>query len=145
MGGFKVQGRGEDAARVLRDAKAVEQAGAFALVIEGVPPDVAKAITREVSIPTIGIGAGPNCDGQVLVCTDLLGMSRGPSPKFVKRYAAIGDAIIEATKAYAEDVRNGAFPGKEHTYKANESAAAGTKESQSAILLDAPLELDHWH
>lgn len=120
MGGFKVQGRGEDAAeRIVRDAQALEDAGAFAIVVEAVPPDVAARVTESVSIPTIGIGAGHLCDGQVLVSTDLLGLSRGPSPKFVKRYAELGEAVIGAVSAYVREVRSGEFPGAEHAYKPN--------------------------
>ena len=100
LGGFKVQGRGDDAEeKVLADAKAIEEAGAYAIVLEAIPPDLAAKVTAAVGVPTIGIGAGPRCDGQVLVCTDLLGMSRGHSPKFAKHYAELGDAIVAATQA----------------------------------------------
>lgn len=117
MGGFRVQGKGEDAAaRIVADARAIEQAGAYSLVIEGVPADLAHRITDAVSIPTIGIGAGPECDGQVLVCYDLLGMVRDLKPKFVKRYAELGDAVVSATRAFAEEVRSGAFPAAEHSF-----------------------------
>ncbi len=117
MGGFRVQGKGEDAAaRIVADARAIEQAGAYSLVIEGVPADLAHRITDAVSIPTIGIGAGPACDGQVLVCYDLLGMVRDLKPKFVKRYAELGDAVVSATRAFAEEVRSGAFPAAEHSF-----------------------------
>ncbi len=120
VGGFTVQGRGDvAAARVLADAQAIEEAGAYAIVLEAIPPDVAECVTAAVSIPTIGIGAGPACDGQVLVCTDLLGMARGHVPKFVKGYAPIGDAIVDAVKRYVADVRSGAFPAAEHTFKPN--------------------------
>ncbi len=122
LGGFKVQGRGSDgAAKVVRDALAVEEAGAYAIVLEAVPPDVAAQVTSALHVPTIGIGAGPSCDGQVLVCTDLLGMSRGHAPRFAKRYAELGDAIVDATRRYVNDVRSGTFPGAEHTYKENAS------------------------
>ncbi|MGH7271684.1 MAG: 3-methyl-2-oxobutanoate hydroxymethyltransferase, partial [Polyangiaceae bacterium] len=84
------------------DARAIEDAGAFAIVLEAVPPDVAEQVTREVNVPTIGIGAGAACDGQILVCTDLLGMSRGHAPRFVKRYAELGDAIVAAASRYVE-------------------------------------------
>ena len=95
MGGFKVQGKGEDAAeRLLADARAVEEAGAYALVLEAIPPDLAEEVTASVSIPTIGIGAGPACDGQVLVCYDLLGMFRDFVPKFAKRFAEVGDCLL---------------------------------------------------
>jgi 3-methyl-2-oxobutanoate hydroxymethyltransferase len=143
LGGFKVQGRGEDDAdRIVRDARMLEQAGAFAIVLEAIPPDVAERVTLEVSVPTIGIGAGPACDGQVLVCTDLLGLSRGHRPKFAKRYAELGDAVVDAVKAYVAEVRSGAFPSKEHSYKAN----APRRESDAELhAIDAPLPLDHWH
>ncbi len=146
MGGFKVQGRGDDAARIVRDAKAIEQAGAFAIVIEGVPPDVAREITREVSVPTIGIGAGPHCDGQVLVSTDLLGLSLGQSPKFVKRYAELGQMALGAISTYVDEVKKGAFPTREYSYKSNESREGAQNQRESTSLpIDAPLELDYWH
>ncbi|MCL2450054.1 MAG: 3-methyl-2-oxobutanoate hydroxymethyltransferase [Polyangiaceae bacterium] len=136
LGGFKVQGRGRDAAeKVIADARAIERAGAYAIVLEAIPPDVAEEVTRTVSVPTIGIGAGRGCDGQVLVCTDLLGMSRGHAPRFTKRYAEVGDAIVEAVRAYADDVRAGAFPAREHAYKPNDGAAARAPEPD----LRAPL------
>lgn len=120
FGGFKVQGRGDEAAdRIVADALAIEDAGAFAIVLEAVPPDVAARITSLLHIPTIGIGAGNACDGQVLVCTDLLGMSRGHTPKFAKHFAELGDAAVGAMKAFAAEVQSGAFPAAEHTYKAN--------------------------
>lgn len=117
MGGFKVQGKREDdAERLVRDAIALEEAGCFSLVIEGVPSDVAARITDAVAIPTIGIGAGVECDGQVLVCYDFLGMFHGLRPKFVKRYAELGDAIVESTRRYVEEVGDRAFPGPEHSF-----------------------------
>lgn len=120
FGGFKVQGRGDEAAeQIVRDALAVEAAGAFCIVLEAIPPDVAARITSEVSVPTIGIGAGAACDGQVLVCTDLLGLSRGARPKFAKRFAELGDAAVAAFKEYVGDVQSGAFPDQDHTYKPN--------------------------
>ncbi len=120
MGGFKVQGRGDDAAeQVVRDAVALESAGAFCIVLEAIPPDLAARVTQAVRVPTIGIGAGVGCDGQVLVCTDLLGMSRGHSPKFAKRFAALGDAVVGAVGDYVREVRAGTFPGPEHAYKPN--------------------------
>jgi len=114
MGGFKVQ---RDAEELLADARAVEAAGAFSLVVEGVPTAVGKAITGAVSIPTIGIGAGPDCDGQVLVWHDLLGLFDGFRPKFVKRYAELGVSAREALAAYCAEVRSGAFPGAEHGFQ----------------------------
>ena len=117
MGGFRVQGRDTAGAeRVVRDAVAVYEAGAFCVVLEGVPADVAAEITARLPVPTIGIGAGPQCDGQVLVCTDLLGMNLDFHPKFVKRYASLEDTIVEAMGAYATDVRSGAFPALEHSF-----------------------------
>ncbi len=124
LGGFKVQGRGDDAAeQVIRDAVALEQAGVFCIVLEAIPPDVADRVTREVSVPTIGIGAGAGCDGQVLVCTDLLGLSRGPAPKFAKRFAELGDAAVSAFKEYVSEVRSGEFPDADHSYKPNHADA----------------------
>ncbi|MFP2963534.1 3-methyl-2-oxobutanoate hydroxymethyltransferase [Myxococcus sp. 1LA] len=122
MGGYVVQGRGEDQARqILDDALALEQAGAYALVLEGVPMDLARTITQSLSIPTIGIGAGVDCDGQVLVCYDLLGMNPDFKPKFVKRYANLHGSITEAAGAYFAEVRKGAFPDEEHSFKANKN------------------------
>ena len=118
FGGFKVQGKSEEAARaLLADAKAVEEAGAFAVVIEAVPAALAKMITDAVSIPTIGIGAGAGCDGQILVYQDMLGMFSDFTPKFVKRYANVGEVMREAFANYAAEVASGAFPTEEHTYK----------------------------
>lgn len=128
MGGFKVQGKGEAAAkRVVADAQALEEAGAFAIVLEAVPPDLAAEVTRSVSVPTIGIGAGAGCDGQVLVCYDLLGMYRGHTPKFAKRFEEIGDAIVGATRQYVDEVRTRSFPGPEHSFKPN--TAVGSVET----------------
>ena len=118
FGGFKVQGNSEEAARaLLADAKAVEEAGAFAVVIEAVPAALAQMITDAVSIPTIGIGAGAGCDGQILVYQDMLGMFSDFTPKFVKRYANVGEVMREAFANYAAEVASGAFPTEEHTYK----------------------------
>jgi 3-methyl-2-oxobutanoate hydroxymethyltransferase len=131
LGGFKVQGRGDDAeAKVLADAKALEEAGAYAIVLEAIPPDLAAKVTASVGVPTIGIGAGPQCDGQVLVCTDLLGMGRGHSPKFAKAYAQLGDAIVAATRRYVDEVQSGAFPAEEHSYKPNRAAESGPRVSE---------------
>lgn len=117
MGGFRVQGRTQDQAeRVLRDAHAVANAGAYAVVLEGIPTDLAARITNELSIPTIGIGAGPDCDGQVLVSYDLLGLTPDLRPRFVKRYAEWYGSGIEAVRQYCEDVRSGAFPTNEHSF-----------------------------
>jgi 3-methyl-2-oxobutanoate hydroxymethyltransferase len=121
MGGFKVQGKGsEAAARILRDARALEAAGAYALVLEGIPVELARVITGSVSIPTIGIGAGADCDGQVLVIQDLLGMDLHFAPKFVKRFARLGETIPSAVAAYRDEVRAGAFPAEEHTFHTDE-------------------------
>ena len=118
FGGFKVQGKSEEAARaLLADAKAVEEAGAFAVVIEAVPAALAQMITDAVSIPTIGIGAGAGCDGQILVYQDMLGMFSDFTPKFVKRYANVGEVMREAFANYAAEVASGAFPTEEHSYK----------------------------
>ena len=118
FGGFKVQGKSEEAARaLLADAKAVEEAGAFAVVIEAVPAALAQMITDAVSIPTIGIGAGAGCDGQILVYQDMLGMFSDFTPKFVKRYANVGEVMREAFANFAAEVASGAFPTEEHTYK----------------------------
>ena len=118
FGGFKVQGKNEAAARkLIADAKAVEEAGAFAVVIEAVPAALAQMITDAVSIPTIGIGAGAGCDGQILVYQDMLGMFSDFTPKFVKRYANVGEVMREAFANYAAEVASGAFPTVEHTYK----------------------------
>ena len=131
LGGFKVQGRGQDAeAKVLADAKALEEAGAYAIVLEAIPPDLAERVTASVGVPTIGIGAGPRCDGQVLVCTDLLGMGRGHSPKFAKAYAQLGDAIVAATRRYVDEVQSGAFPAEEHSYKPNRATESGARMSE---------------
>jgi 3-methyl-2-oxobutanoate hydroxymethyltransferase len=124
LGGFKVQGRGDDAAaKILSDARALADAGVYSIVIEAIPPDVAGQVTAAVHVPTIGIGAGLACDGQVLVCTDLLGLSGGHVPRFVRRYAELGDAAVAAVKRYVRDVRTGAFPGPEHAYEPNRTAA----------------------
>jgi 3-methyl-2-oxobutanoate hydroxymethyltransferase len=117
MGGYKVQGKTEDdAKRLVQDAKAIQDAGVFAMVLEGMPGDVAAVITKAVAVPTIGIGAGPNCDGQVLVVNDMLGMTGKVAPKFVKRYADFGEQMKKAFAAYKKDVESGKFPGPEHGY-----------------------------
>jgi 3-methyl-2-oxobutanoate hydroxymethyltransferase len=116
LGGYRVQGRGEAAQRILQDAKELEAAGVFALVLEAIPSDLARSITESVSMPTIGIGAGPHCDGQVLVFHDALGLTSGRVPKFVKRYAELGDEIRAAAAAFAADVAAGTFPDAGHSY-----------------------------
>ena len=118
FGGFKVQGKTEAAAKkLIEDAKAVEEAGAFMLVMECVPEKLAKIVTETVSIPTIGIGAGRYCDGQVLVNQDMFGMYSDFVPKFVKQFANVGDVMRGAVKAYIDEINAGTFPGPEHTYK----------------------------
>jgi 3-methyl-2-oxobutanoate hydroxymethyltransferase len=116
LGGYRVQGRGEAAQRILQDAKELEAAGVFALVLEAIPSDLARSITESVSMPTIGIGAGPHCDGQVLVFHDAMGLTSGRVPKFVKRYAELGDEIQAAAAAFAADVAAGTFPDAGHSY-----------------------------
>ena len=117
MGGFKVQGKDAKSADILIEgARRLEDAGIFALVLEGVPSDLAQKITRHVSIPTLGIGAGPHCDGQVLVTHDLLGLSEFPKPKFVKQYASLYPLMLSAVNAYKQEVLEGKFPSKEYTY-----------------------------
>ncbi|MEU9334520.1 3-methyl-2-oxobutanoate hydroxymethyltransferase [Streptomyces sp. NPDC048290] len=114
--GYRVQGRGEEAAaQLLRDAKAVQDAGAFAVVLELVPAELAAEVTRTLQIPTVGIGAGPDTDAQVLVWTDMLGLTGGRVPKFVKQYAALRDVVGGAARAFAEDVVGGTFPSGEHS------------------------------
>ena len=116
MGGYKVQGRNEQAERIMDDAYAVQHAGAFAVVLEGIPARLASEITAALTIPTIGIGAGPSCDGQVLVIHDILGLCEKYSPKFVKRYANLGPIISAAVTQYVAEVRNGEFPTEEHSF-----------------------------
>ncbi len=116
LGGYRVQGRGDAAERILADARAMEQAGAFAVVMEMVPGDVAGQVSAELSIPTIGIGAGPDCDGQVLVWQDAFGLRTGRMARFVKQYADVHGVLLDAARAYRDDVRGGTFPGPEHTF-----------------------------
>ena len=117
LGGYRVQGREADQVRRLaEDARRLEQAGIFLLVLEAVPATVGEALTAAVGVPTIGIGAGPGCDGQVLVLADLLGLSDDPVPRFVRRYAQLGEAIQKAVAAYAADVRAGRYPGNGESY-----------------------------
>jgi 3-methyl-2-oxobutanoate hydroxymethyltransferase len=125
LGGFKAQGRTADRAQALvDDALALQAAGCFAVVLEAVPAAVAATATRALEVPTIGIGAGADTDGQVLVWHDMLGYYEGHAPRFVKRYAELGDVIVEALGRYAEDVRSGAFPEEQHTYKMPEEERA---------------------
>lgn len=130
MGGFKVQGReAAQAARIRDDARALEQAGAYSIVLEGIPLELAAEISSSLTIPTIGIGAGVGCDGQVLVINDLLGMDDGFKPKFVKRYADLQSQIIGSVKEYLSEVRTGAFPDDAHSFK--------TPRRDSPVLLSA--------
>ncbi|MGI5519366.1 3-methyl-2-oxobutanoate hydroxymethyltransferase [Micromonospora sp. CA-259024] len=116
LGGYRVQGRGDTADEVLADARAVTEAGAFAVVLEMVPGEVAKRITHELPIPTVGIGAGPDTDAQVLVWQDMAGLRTGKAPRFVKRYADLAGALTDATRRFADEVRGGDFPAAEHTF-----------------------------
>ncbi|MGY2084405.1 3-methyl-2-oxobutanoate hydroxymethyltransferase [Blastococcus sp. SYSU DS0539] len=116
LGGFRVQGRGAGADQLLADAHAVQEAGAFAVVMEMVPAAIAGQVTKELAIPTIGIGAGVDCDAQVLVWPDMAGLNGGRVPKFVKKYADLRGELLRAAKEYADDVRGGVFPGPEHSF-----------------------------
>lgn len=121
LGGFKVQGKSEEAAKkLLEDAKAVEEAGAFAVVLECVPAKLAELISKSISIPTIGIGAGAGCDGQILVYQDMLGLFSDFTPKFVKKYAKVGEMMTQAFRDYIADVQEGSFPAPEHTFAISE-------------------------
>lgn len=121
FGGFKVQGKSEEAAKkLIEDALAVEKSGAFALVMEGVPSKLAAMVTEKLSIPTIGIGAGDKCDGQILVYQDMLGMFSDFTPKFVKKYENLGDRMRNAFATYIYEVKNGSFPSEEHGFKIDE-------------------------
>ena len=121
FGGFKVQGQSEEAAKkLLEDAKAVEEAGAFAVVLECVPAKLAELISKSISIPTIGIGAGAGCDGQILVYQDMLGLFSDFTPKFVKKYANVGEMMTQAFRDYIADVQEGSFPAPEHTFAISE-------------------------
>lgn len=116
LGGYRVQGRGEAADRILRDALAVQEAGAFSVVMEMVPGDVAAEVTAKLDIPTIGIGAGNQCDGQVLVWQDAFGLRTGKLPRFVKQYADLRSVLLDAARAYDAEVKDGSFPAPEHTF-----------------------------
>ncbi len=132
MGGFRVQGRTDDAAsQIVADARALDEAGVYALVLEGLPARLAARITESVSVPTIGIGAGPHCDGQVLVCYDFLGMYHDIRPKFVKRFAELGEQIAGATRDFVAEVRGGTFPAAEHSF----GPLAGGAETGSQALV----------
>jgi 3-methyl-2-oxobutanoate hydroxymethyltransferase len=116
IGGYRVQGRGDAGDELLADALALQQAGAFAVVLELVPAELATRVSKELLIPTVGIGAGSGCDAQVLVWTDMAGMNAGPGPRFVKQYANLRAILTDAASAYADDVRKGQYPGPEHSY-----------------------------
>lgn len=135
MGGFRVQGREEEALQVLLDdIRAVEQAGAYAVVIEGVPRDVGARLSRAVNIPTIGIGAGADCDGQVLVCYDMLGLFRDFKPKFVKHFGQLGDAVVEATQRYVAEVQAGTFPAEEQSFAPRQPETRTTEHTGAGAL-----------
>src|SRR6202521_2235375 len=131
LGGYRVQGKTPDAAvQLIRDAHAVEAAGAFAVVLEAVPRELAAQITRELRIPTIGIGAGPDCDGQILVVHDLLGLTFNQTPKFARQYANVGETISKAVREYCDEVREGGFPSDAESYHAPQS----TKDRKSIFI-----------
>jgi 3-methyl-2-oxobutanoate hydroxymethyltransferase len=133
LGGFKAQGRTAGRAeQLLEDAVGLQDAGCFAIVLEAVPPPVARAATLALAVPTIGIGAGGDTDGQVLVWHDMLGYYEGHAPRFVKRYAQLGEAIVDALGRYAEEVRSGAFPEEQHTYAMPEEERAAFEADVSA-------------
>ena len=117
LGGFRVQGRGAGADQLMADAQAVQEAGAFAVVLEMVPAELAAQVTKELAIPTIGIGAGVDCDAQVLVWPDMAGLTGGRVPRFVKKYADLRAELLRAAREYADDVRTGTFPGPEHSFE----------------------------
>jgi 3-methyl-2-oxobutanoate hydroxymethyltransferase len=138
MGGYVVQGKDADKAhRLLRDARDLEEAGCFAIVIECIPAELARIISGQLSIPTIGIGAGPHCDGQVLVVNDLLGLDGAFRPKFVKRFAELGAPVSAAVGAYAEEVRQGAFPADEHSFHSSTLRLVPAVEDDRTGDLDA--------
>src|ERR1700694_4427571 len=127
LGGYRVQGKTTDSAeQLLRDARAVEAAGAFSVVLEAVPRELASQITRELRIPTIGIGAGPDCDGQILVVHDMLGLTFDQTPKFARKYANVGEVISNAVRGYCDDVRGGAFPSDSESYHSGKTVKDDT-------------------
>ena len=122
LGGYRVQGRSlKDAVRLMEDARALEEAGAYAIVLECVPAQLAQMITERVGVPTIGIGAGTGCDGQVQVFHDMMGLYQDFTPKHARQYAQLGQAIVEATRSYVQDVENERFPGDSESFKLSES------------------------
>jgi 3-methyl-2-oxobutanoate hydroxymethyltransferase len=116
LGGFRVQGRGRAGEELLIDAQALQDAGVFALVLEAIPAELARRVTERLEVPTIGIGAGPHCDAQVLVWQDITGLTPGRMPRYVKRYAEVGGILEAAARGFAEEVRTGAFPTDQHSY-----------------------------
>jgi 3-methyl-2-oxobutanoate hydroxymethyltransferase len=141
LGGFRAQGRTAEKARaLLQDARALEAAGCFAIVLEAVPAQVAARITKSLTVPTIGIGSGRGCDGQVLVFHDLLGLYDGKAPRFVKRYADLAEETRSALERYAADVRSGAFPGDEHTYSIPEDELAAFEAAVSGSRAESGTE-----
>ena len=132
LGGYRVQGRGDSAARLLEDAHAVAEAGAFAVVLEMVPGELAARVTAELPIPTVGIGAGPGCDAQVLVWQDMLGLRQGKVTRFVKQYADLASVISSAASAYVADVADGSFPTAAHTFTDTPAAAASPTDAAAA-------------
>jgi len=141
LGGFRAQGRtAEKAQRLLQDARALEAAGCFAVVLEAVPAEVATRITESLSVPTIGIGSGRGCDGQVLVFHDLLGLYEGKAPRFVKQYADLAAETKSALERYAADVRSGAFPSDEHTYSIPEDELAAFEAALSGSRAESETE-----
>lgn len=141
LGGHKMQGKKElDRIRIIEDATAVAEAGAFCIVLESVPLELAQAVTERLSIPTIGIGAGPHCDGQVLVIYDLLGMNEDFAPKFLKVYAQMGRTIREAVSTYANEVREEQFPGPEHSVSIDKPSSSTT---ESDIIYGGAVEMTH--
>jgi 3-methyl-2-oxobutanoate hydroxymethyltransferase len=116
LGGYRVQGRGESGERLMHDAKALQEAGAFSVVLELVPEELAERVTRSLAISTIGIGAGPHCDAQVMVWQDMAGLTTGPGPRFVKRYADLRAVLTDAARQYADEVAAGVYPAPEHVY-----------------------------
>jgi len=139
LGGFRAQGKtAEKARRLVEDALALEDAGCFSVVLEAVPSPVAARISERLTIPTIGIGSGPDCDGQVLVLHDLLGLYEGASPRFAKRYADVGAEIQDALERFADEVRSGAFPAEEHTYAMPEAELSAFLSGSTAAPRSQP-------
>lgn len=135
MGGFRVQGREQEQLKaLLDDIRAVERAGAYSVVVEGVPLDVGEQLSRAVNIPTIGIGAGPGCDGQVLVCYDMLGLFTDFKPRFVKHFGELGSAVREATQRYIAEVQRGEFPGPEHSFAPRQPAPKPAEDTGAGPL-----------